>query len=336
MNQAQSALIVQPMLWQQDEWHHLTERYQSGRLPHALLISGGSGIGKSHLAHALTAYLLCRQPSETACGECASCQLLAAGTHPDLLEIKPEAEGKQIRIEQIRALQSYVGKTAQQGGFRVVIMQPADAMNPNSANALLKNLEEPGDNVLFILLSSRINAVLPTIKSRCQQISLPVPDHDLAVQWLNTVLESHQALHCDKLLKMANGNPLTARELASDAIHQQRDKLFLLMESLTRGAEPVELAPSFQEGELRWTLHWMQQWLADWSSWYLLQQDDALKFPEMMPLYRHWQKTASLDDAQSLYRTIGTLRAQLASGANPNIQLAMESLLIRWANVMLV
>ncbi|MBB1487467.1 DNA polymerase III subunit delta' [Oceanospirillum sediminis] len=331
-----SSLVTEPLLWQQQEWKRLIERYQAGRLPHALLISGGEGIGKSHLAHALTAYLLCRTPSDTACGDCASCQLLAAGSHPDLAEISPESAGKQIRIEQIRALQSYVGKTAQQGGFRVVIMQPADAMNQNSANALLKNLEEPGENVLFVLLTHRISSVLPTIRSRCQQIALPVPQHDLAVQWLHDNLESHQALHTEKLLKMANGNPLMARQLASDSMHEQRDKLFLLMESLTRGAEPVELAPSFQEGDLQWTLRWMQQWLADWSSWCLLQQDSEVRFPEMMPLYRHWHKTASLDAARELYQRVGELRSQLASGGNPNIQLAIEALLINWSGKMLV
>ena len=328
--------IFVPFLWQQEIWQQLTERHSAGRLPHALLLSGGNGIGKHHLAKALAAYLLCRQPGATACGTCSSCQLFAAGTHPDLLDILPESEGKQIKIEQVRALQAYAGKTAQQGGFRVVILRPADAMNQNSANALLKNLEEPGQNVLFVLLTHRNSAVLPTIKSRCQQITLPVPDTELALDWLRGHLESHAALHAEKLLKMANGNPLTAQTLASDEMHQQRDKLFLTMESLTRGAEPVELAPSFLEGDIHWTLLWMQQWLADWSNWCVLQQDEQVRFPEMLPLYKHWHKTASLSAAQSLFQTIGELRSQLASGANPNIQLAMESLLIRWVDKMLV
>lgn len=328
--------IFTPFLWQKDIWQQLTDRYQSGRLPHALLLSGGEGIGKHHLAKAVAAYLLCRQVGETACGECSSCQLLTAGTHPDFMVISPETEGKQIRIEQIRSLQAYVAKTAQQGGFRVVIIQPADAMNQNSANALLKNLEEPGENVLFILLTHRSSAMLPTIKSRCQQLVLPVPDETLALDWLRAHVESHVALHAEKLLKMANGNPLTAQKLATDAMHQQRDKLFLAMESLTRGAEPVELAPMFLEGDIHWTLRWMQQWLADWSSWCLLRDDNQVRFPEMLPLYRHWQKIANLNSAQTLFQSVGELRSQLASGANPNLQLAMEALLIRWVNKMLV
>ncbi|MFG1488548.1 DNA polymerase III subunit delta', partial [Oceanospirillum sp. HFRX-1_2] len=139
-----------PFAWQQEYWNQLIGQHRSGRLPHALLLAGEEGIGKYHLARAMAAYLLCRQPAETACGECASCALFHAGTHPDLMEVMPESEGKQIKIEQIRKLQTFANKTAQQGGFRVVVLQPADAMNINAANALLKNLEEPGNNVLFI------------------------------------------------------------------------------------------------------------------------------------------------------------------------------------------
>ncbi|OOV88250.1 DNA polymerase III subunit delta' [Oceanospirillum linum] len=325
-----------PFVWQQDYWNQLTEQHRSGRLPHALLLAGAQGIGKYHLARAMAAYLLCRQPGKTACGNCASCSLFYAGTHPDLMEVMPESEGKQIKIEQIRKLQTFANKTAQQGGFRVVILQPADAMNINAANALLKNLEEPGDNVLFILLSHRLNAVMATIKSRCQQFSLPVPDKELALDWLGRHLSSHGALHAEKLLRMAQGNPLLAQELADEALHKQRDKLFFAMENLTRGGDPVELAPGFIEGNLQWTLRWMQQWLNDWCRWMVTQDESDLSFPDMLPLYRQWQHSSDLEKARLLFQEVGYLRTQLLSGANPNIQLAMEALLIRWVDKMLL
>lgn len=336
---------LQPFVWHQSCWTQLTQRHQSGRLPHALLLAGEEGVGKHHLAKALAAYLLCRAPTAgqglagsqtTACGQCSSCALFAAGTHPDFLEVYPEAKGKQIKIEQVRQLQNYANKTAQQGGFRVVILKPADAMNLNAANALLKNLEEPGENVLFILLTHRLSAVMPTVKSRCQQFALPIPSADQAMQWLVEHLSSHAALHAEKLLKMAQGNPLLAQELASDALHKQRDKLFLSMEGLTRGGDPVELAPAFSEGELSWTLRWMQQWLADWCRWSVTQQDEDVSFSDMLPLYRQWQHSATLEQAQALFKEVGALRTQLASGANPNVQLAMEALLIHWVSRMLI
>lgn len=325
----------QPFVWQQDYWSQLIRQHQSGRLPHAILLTGEQGVGKYHLSKALAAYLLCRQPEQQACGQCASCELFAAGTHPDLLQVMPESEGKQIKIEQIRQLQNAASKTAQQGGFRVVILQPADAMNLNAANALLKNLEEPGENVLFILLSHRQSAVMPTIRSRCQQYPLPVPDHDVALQWLTEHLANHAAMHAEKLLRMAQGNPLLAQDLAQDDLHKQRDKLFFTMENLTRGGDPVELAPAFLEGNLQWTLRWMQQWLNDWCRWTVTQDDSSIDFSDMLPLYRQWQHFATLDKARDLFREVGLLRTQLLSGANPNQQLAMESLLIRWTQKML-
>lgn len=321
--------------WHKEVFTQIVQRYQSGRLPHALLFSGDAGVGKQQLAYSIAAFLLCRNAEHHACGQCSGCELLKAGTHPDLLQILPESEGKQIKIEQIRSVQSNIGKTAQQGGYRVVIVQPADGMNANAANALLKNLEEPGENVLFILISSRLSALLPTVKSRCQHTPLPLPDQEQAKVWLQHQLDSHAAQHADSLLRMANGNPLTAVLLASEALHKQREQLYLNLESLTRGAEPIELAAAFLQGDLHWTLRWLQAWLADWSSWVLLQQDEQVKYPEMLPLYRHWQKTAHLNQARSLFLSIGELRQQLASGANPNTQLAVESLLIRWADKML-
>lgn len=332
---ASPALPV-PFIWHQSDWSQLTGQYQAGRLPHALLFSGEEGIGKYHLARALAAYLLCRQPDkDQACGHCASCELLRAGTHPDLLQVRPEAKGKQIKIDQVRALQQFAGKTAQQGGFRVVILQPADAMNINAANALLKNLEEPGESVLFILLTHRLSAVMPTIRSRCQQFALPVPDQGQALAWLEQHLPAHAALHSEKLLKMAHGNPLLAQELASDTLHKQRDRLIQAMESLTRGADPVELAPAFTEGDLQWTLRWLQQWLADWCRWHLSAREQDISFTDMLPLYRQWQHFARPEPAQELFAEIGRLRNQLISGANPNTQLAMEALLIRWRSTML-
>lgn len=131
-----------------------------------------------------------------ACGHCASCALIQAGTHPDLLVAAPEAlwpelglnpadEGsarsesktasQDIRIEQIRRLNEWAVSTSHRGRAKVALVYPADALNPAAANALLKTLEEPPEEVQFLLGAHRLDAILPTIRSRCRQAAMPRP-----------------------------------------------------------------------------------------------------------------------------------------------------------------
>ncbi len=150
--------------WHHSTWQQLVRLADSGRLPHALLISGAHGVGKQQLAEALIARTLCAAPGDQACGQCHSCAMLASGYHPDLLRVSPEEGKRQIRIDPIRDVNRFVSQTAQQGGYRVIVISPAEAMNVAAANALLKSLEEPGDKTLFILLSD-----VPTCRlARCR------------------------------------------------------------------------------------------------------------------------------------------------------------------------
>ena len=137
--------------WQVDLWRQLAGRAQHA---HAYLLHGPAGIGKRLLAEQLMALLLCQRPVEArACGECKACQLLAAQTHPDHYVLEPEEVDKAIRVDQVRDLVGFVTQTAQLGGRKVILLEPAEAMNLNAANALLKSLEEPsGDTVLLLSL----------------------------------------------------------------------------------------------------------------------------------------------------------------------------------------
>ena len=124
--------------WQVALWQQLVGRTQHA---HAYLLHGAAGIGKRALAERLMAYLLCRQPTDVgACGQCKACYLLAAGTHPDNFILQPEEPEKPIKVDQVRELVSFVVQTAQLGGRKVVLVEPAEAMNLNAANALLKSL----------------------------------------------------------------------------------------------------------------------------------------------------------------------------------------------------
>ena len=168
--------------WQDSLWQQLAGRAQHA---HAYLLHGPVGIGKRDLAERLMASLLCQRPvSLEACGECKSCLLLKAGSHPDNYILEPEEADKAIKVDQVRELVDFVVQTAQLGGRKVVLLEPAEAMNLNAATALLKSLEEPSGNTVLLLISHQPSRLLPTIKSRCVQQGCPLPSEAMSLAWL--------------------------------------------------------------------------------------------------------------------------------------------------------
>ncbi len=172
--------------WQATLWEQFVSLRDRGALPHAILLCAENGLGARKLARGMANYVLCSQPSHAqACGNCKACLLLKAGSHPDFKSLEPEEKSTQIRIDQIRELNAFLAQTAQQAAWKIVVLEPAQAMNVNAANALLKNLEEPAAQTLFILIAEHGNKVLPTIRSRCRQFQLPAPSRELALDWLS-------------------------------------------------------------------------------------------------------------------------------------------------------
>ncbi len=178
--------------WLLETWRSLSERLAQGRLPHALLLTGPAGLGKRGLADALAAAALCenRSADGSACGKCRACLLLAVGTHPDRMHLSFEMrdDGKtprtEIVIEQIRSLSERLSLSSQFGGMKVVIIDPADRMNPSAANALLKTLEEPSGSTALILVSDQPSRLPATIRSRCQRVQINPPSHSQALDWM--------------------------------------------------------------------------------------------------------------------------------------------------------
>lgn len=205
---------------------------REGRMPHALLFAGPDGIGKKMLAHVLAAAVLC-EGEEAPCGNCASCQAMSLGSHPDYLEVVPEKNGKsaaQIRIEAIRAMQVQVSRYPVLSKQRVVLIDDADRMNEAAENSLLKTLEEPEGPVTFILVTSARSALLDTILSRC----MPVNFGMLAAEDIEKVLLQRDvpADEAGALAALADGSPGRALTLFEHEGLQLRQEVLAFLKAL--------------------------------------------------------------------------------------------------------
>lgn len=240
-------LPMPPYDWQQADWEQFCQRINDGKLPHAFILAGQEGIGVEDLAMAMGQYLLCLSPmNNIACGRCRGCQLINAGTHPDLLYVSPESKGKPIKIDQIRELAGFVDQTAQQGGYKIIVLSPAETMNINAANALLKNLEEPAGKTIFLLTSSELNQVLPTIRSRCAKMMLYTPKAEQALAWLNSVGVEDAV----DLLSDVRGAPLLAKQWSDEGTDKERLEIVEdLTAILNRNIEPMAFAKKWSKLE---------------------------------------------------------------------------------------
>jgi DNA polymerase III subunit delta' len=202
-----------PLPWHEAVWHQLTRAWGGNRWPHGLLLHGPEGVGKLALAHRIAHGLLCDQSGDTAsgvweaCGRCTSCQLLRSNTHPDLMLVGPEEGKQQISVDRIRESCAGLALTSYRSGYKVAIVAPAHQMTNAAANSLLKTLEEPGARTTLILVTDRSGALLPTIRSRCQQIAIRAPQESVALAWVEQTSGKHIP---SELLRFANGAPLRA------------------------------------------------------------------------------------------------------------------------------
>lgn len=251
--------MLTPLPWQTSQWQQLQKAIAGKRLPHALLLSGPDGIGLGHFASTLSAALLCSQPlsAREACGECKSCILFNAGNHPDMVLIKPEDTGKQIKVELIRNLIEFIQLSSQYGRYKLAIIDPAEAMNRSSTNSLLKTLEEPPPDALIILVSHQPTRLPITIRSRCQRINFNITSHETAVAWLQEQL-SESSANAEKLLALSQGAPLKALAMqGSDSIHKQEVLLEDLMDLHHAQADPVRIAEKWQGMDAVEVLLWL-------------------------------------------------------------------------------
>ena len=245
---------------------------RADRLPHALLLRGREGIGKLALAEALARALLCeeRQPQGRACGHCAACTWMEQGSHPDFRRLEPrneteEAEegegsdrkgGLQIQVDQVRGMIDFLNMSSHRRGPKIVLIHPAEALNVNAANALLKYLEEPPPGTYFLLVAHRWHQLLPTVRSRCEQVALAAPSQEAVRSWL----EQQKLRDPGLALAHAGDAPLLALAFDEDYWRQRE----ALLGAITRpGFDALASAERLRETAPRRVLGWLQKWAFD-------------------------------------------------------------------------
>jgi DNA polymerase-3 subunit delta' len=327
--------------WQYELWQCL--QGLRGRLPNALLLKGAEGIGKLDLAMDFAQSILCEAPlsSGMACLSCPSCHWFSQESNPDFrliqpvamatTEDSPEKEGgkkasREISVDQIRALSTFVNLSAHSGGYRVVLIHPAEAMNNNSANALLKTLEEPTDKLLFILVSNKPQQLLPTILSRSLSFAVPMPMPELSVAWL----KQQGIADPEVLLAQTGFAPLLALQWAGEGEGTEERKLMLDAIKQTSRFDALALADQLQRAAPVHVIHFLQQWCYDLASYklagtirYNAQQSDLIKnISKAMPL-------------QALLRFVKELQTAKGQAFHPlNPKLLFESLLLSYQQLL--
>lgn len=311
-----------PYPWQQRQWNQLRAQREAGRVPHALLFSGLPGLGKRQLAEAFAHAALCEQPQPdgNACGQCHACHMFAAGTHPDYTVVEPETAGKAIRIDAVRTLIDFMNLTRSFGQYKVAIVDPADALNVNAANALLKTLEEPPAGVLLILVSSLPSALPATVRSRCQVLGFGVPQLADAREWLEPQLGKGAEI----ALALAGGAPLAALQHADEERLGRRGSWTTALAK--RRFEPAALSAEMAGADYAQALDVCAAWLRDLAR---VGAGAAVREnPDRVDELRTLGERVDLQGVFACLEQASRLRGLLNNGLNAQLQL--EELLLRY------
>lgn len=329
--------------WHQTAWQALN----LANLPHALLLHGPQGIGKTDFAFTLAQTLLCESLSahtHQACGECQACSWFVQSNHPDLMMVRPQnlekenaaaisdeqpkkekSSSQEIRLEQIQALITFANIGSHRGKRKVILLYPVETLNIYAANALLKILEEPPSQIIFILLSHHIERVLPTILSRCQQLRLAMPNQQQALEWLN----SKNIGNALEILSYAGGSPLQA--LAASQDENNRYIYQFLPEQLGKGKAiaDLNLAEGLHKHDLHMVLQGVQRWAYDLLSIRLTQ---SVRY---YPSYKNTlQKIAPLVNLFALLKFLLSLQTQQKYITHPLApKLLLESTFAEYRNL---
>lgn len=316
--------FLAPLPWHVSLWQQLYRRHQTGHLPHALLLVGQTGLGKVLFATHFAKTLLCNQPvNQSACQNCRDCGLVTAGTHPDLRILTPEKPGQGIKIDQIREVIARINHTSQ-AAYKIIVINPAESLLLAASQALLKSLEEPSERTLFILLTERIERLLPTIRSRCQILRFVPPEKGLAKAWLAQQLPESALI--EKLYYLSAGAPLLALSYAQqNYVAFYTDLLTALTQLLNHDLDPIQCAADYVKTDVQQLLSTLLHIVSELLKCQLLNGYTVIE-DSLTPLATR----TSTDFLLQYVDEIMKLRAYTTQVAL-NLPLMLEDLFSRWA-----
>lgn len=315
--------------WHGALWSVLARQFD--QLPHALLLQGRPGLGKHDFAVQLAQALLCEQPlAGAACGKCRGCHLFSAGNHPDLSCLGLVDDARNITVDQVRALGDFLSLRPHTATRKVVIISPADAMNLNAANCLLKLLEEPPLGSMLLLVTSQPVRLPATVRSRCTRLLFRLPAPSVGQAWLQARPESSN--DSALLLDLAGGAPLLAESLVREEFPAMRAKLLQDLSALAQGREhPVACAARWKSLGTRRALGWLHGLVTDQVKICMGAPASALLNPEAAGLADYEKNKYKI---RELYGFIDAILENYRQLNSPLDELLMlEDILIRWVRL---
>jgi DNA polymerase-3 subunit delta' len=304
--------------WLQSFAKSWLERVEHGRVPHAVLLAGPVGVGKRDAARWMARTTLGMKRHDV------PAYSKEVPEHPDLRWIQPPEDKEAIGIEQIRDLVDDLGLTSYEGGGKVAVIEPANAMTVNAANSLLKTLEEPPGDTLLILVVDRVGKLPATIFSRCQRIDIAPPGEDVSLGWLDRL---QPGANWVEALRVAGGAPLAAiraLEQLETSASLGRD-----LNALGRGeGSAVETASRWARLESRLVLNWLSQQV----KMAIISRSAGRENAAGLAIEESVLQRMDTRNLFCYLDIINGLRGQ--PGGSFNVQLTFETLLIDWASAL--